>query len=217
MYEITRTDDVHQSMITAILRIALRPVWNVNLLSGPRDIDEPLSEILANTPPNIELRSGTSRSMASVDCSRSGFIGCFFYLAIILRADCVDSFLLNWFVEQLFVDVERTEDAMKQGSFSQSLWFWTVMFGASAAAACGPMPRYEEVQWQQVREDYMDKISVANQVLRIRDWEDAKSILSLFAWEDDFDGEGEIRALWEEAVVREALGTERSYSEKSSW
>ena len=53
---------------------------------------------------------------------------------------------------------------------------------------------------QAVKDVYMAKLVLGNQVLKIRTWGGAKSVLRLFAWEDDFDGEEELRALWEEAT-----------------
>lgn len=165
------------------------------------DTGEPLSEILGKTSSHAEAgESNTIAPLRSVDCSRSGFMACYFYLYIILREERVDSFVLNWFLEQLVVDVCRTEASMQKGQYSPSLWFWTVMFGACAASAARGMSSTEDLQMQAVKDVYMAKIVLGNQVLKIRTWGGAKSVLRLFAWEDGFDGEEELRALWEEAT-----------------
>ncbi|KAI1337744.1 hypothetical protein F5Y15DRAFT_142972 [Xylariaceae sp. FL0016] len=231
--DISRTDLVHQSMIISLLRVALRPIYSVFMLSGEgeEDEDEPLSELMARkappTPPpppppsssqyySHPQQTGASTSasspydaaganvlspLRSVDSSRTGFIACYFYLYVILREATVDGFILNWFIEQLLADVCRTEAAMRRGAYSQSLWFWTVMFGACATAAAGVRDDpLEEEQMRVVRDIYLDKINAASQVLRLKSWEGAKATLRLFAWEDDFDGETELRAIWEAAV-----------------
>ncbi|KAI8626801.1 hypothetical protein F5Y19DRAFT_190089 [Xylariaceae sp. FL1651] len=198
---ISRTDDVHQSVIISLLRVALRPIYSVLTLSGADDPDEPLSEVLAKKTPHPRASDIHSPpSFRTVDCSRSAFIACYLYLYIILRESAVDSFILEWFMEQLLVDVCRTEALMQKGQYSQSLWFWTVIFGACAANAAKVHSEMEEVQMKVLRDVYLSKINLVSQLLRIRNWEAAKSTLRLFAWEDDFDGESEVQAIWEEAV-----------------
>ncbi|KAI0013880.1 hypothetical protein F4779DRAFT_624996 [Xylariaceae sp. FL0662B] len=199
--DISRTDHVHQSVIISLLRVALRPIYSVFVLSGSDDSDEPLSEVLARKAAHPRASDSTVPvPPRSVDCSRSGFIACYFYVYVIMREDTVDSFILNWFIDQLLADVSRTEVPMQKGQYSPSLWFWAVMFGACVTTAAKPHDSLERSQLKVARDIYMDKINLASQVLRIRNWESAKSVLSLFAWDDDFDGEIELKALWEEAV-----------------
>ncbi|KAK8125364.1 uncharacterized protein PG998_001123 [Apiospora kogelbergensis] len=201
--DISRTDYIHQSMIVSLLRVALRPIYSIATLSGADDTAEPLSEMLGRSSPHPETNdSGAIASLRSVDCSRSGFIACYFYLYIILREERVDSFVLNWFIEQLIADVCRTEAMMQKGQYSQPLWFWTVMFGACAVSVGRVVSSLESEQMQAVKDVYMAKIVLANQVLGIKTWGGAKSVLRLFAWENGFDGEEEIKALWQEATWR---------------
>ncbi|ORY63429.1 uncharacterized protein BCR38DRAFT_410356 [Pseudomassariella vexata] len=202
--DIGRTDSVHQSMVVSLLRVALRPIYSVFTLGGSNDNDsaEPLSEILAKKSPHPQAGdSNVIAPLRSVDCSRSHFISCHFYLYVILRENTVDSFVLNWFIEQLLADVERTEEDMYKEQYSQSLWFWTVMFGACATTAARATSALEIEQMQSMRNEYLRKIDIASQVLRINTWEGAKAQLRLFAWEDDFNGELELKALWEEACM----------------
>lgn len=201
MLTISRTDDVHQSVIISLLRVSLRPIYSMPTLSGADDPDEPLSEVLAKKTPHPSMSEvHTLPSHRTVDTSRSEFIACYFYLCMILRENSVDSFLVEWFIEQLLADVCRTEALMQKGKYSQSLWFWSVMFGACAANAARAQSAREEAHMQMLKDVYLDKINLASQLLRIRNWEGAKSILRLFAWEDDFNGESEMQAIWEEAV-----------------
>ncbi|KAI0194435.1 hypothetical protein EV127DRAFT_218587 [Xylaria flabelliformis] len=201
MLNISRTDDVHQSMIISLLRVALRPIYSMPTLSGADDPVEPLAEVLAKkTPPPRTSDIHTLPSHRTVDASRSEFIACYFYLYMILRDNNVDSFLVEWFIEQLLADVCRTEALMQKGQYSQSLWFWTVMFGACAANATKSYSAVEEAHMKTLKDVYLDKINLVSQLLKIRNWEGAKSILRLFAWEDDFNGESEMQAIWEEAV-----------------
>ncbi|KAI0476940.1 hypothetical protein F4859DRAFT_504366 [Xylaria cf. heliscus] len=201
MLNISRTDDVHQSIIISLLRVALRPIYSMPTLSGADDPVEPLAEVLAKkTPPPRTSDIHTIPSHRTVDASRSEFIACYFYLYMILRENNIDSFLVEWFIEQLLADVCRTEALMQKGQYSQSLWFWTVMFGACAANTTKSYSAMEEAHMKMLKDVYLDKINLVSQILRIRNWEGAKSILRLFAWEDNFNGESEIQAMWEEAV-----------------
>lgn len=198
--EISRTDFVHQSMVISLLRVALRPIYSIHTLSGLHDNLEPLSEILAKQAPQSQAGDNNVASpLRSVDSSRSGFIACYFYLFVIMREDTVDPFVMNWFVEQLIADVCRTEALMRKGLYPQALWLWTVMFGACATTAARPISSLESEQVKAIRDAYLEKIKTACQVLQIQDWEGAKSALRLFAWAEDFDGEEELRALYEEA------------------
>ncbi len=58
----------------------------------------------------------------------------------------------------------------------------------------------ERSHMKMLKDIYLGKINLVSQLLRIRSWEGAKSILRLFAWEDNFNGESEMQAIWEEAV-----------------
>ncbi|KAI1810981.1 hypothetical protein GGS20DRAFT_579453 [Poronia punctata] len=199
MLSISRTDDVHQSVIISLLRVALRPIYSLPTLSGIEDPDEPLADVLAKKTP--DPRSSTLlASQRTVDTSRSEFIACYFYLYIILREEAVDSFLVEWFIEQLLTDVCRTEHLMQKGLYSPSLWFWTVMFGACAANAAKPSCATEAAHVKMLKGIYLDKITSASRLLKLTNWESAREVLRLFAWTDDFTGESEIRAIWEEAT-----------------
>ncbi|KAI1268565.1 hypothetical protein F5Y18DRAFT_234924 [Xylariaceae sp. FL1019] len=211
---ISRTDDVHQSVVIALIRVALRPTYSVLTLSGADDPGEPLSETLARKTPHPRANDAHvfTPHRRTVDCSRSEFMACYFYLYIILREGTVDSFIMEWFMEQLFVDACRTETMMQKGRYSQSLWFWTVMFGACAANAARVDSVKEDTEMRVLRNAYLDKISLVSQVLKIKNWESAKSTLRLFAWEDDFDGDSEVRAVWEEAVWRDNSKQPRTQS-----
>ncbi|OTA66524.1 hypothetical protein K449DRAFT_430837 [Hypoxylon sp. EC38] len=199
--DISRTDFVHQSMIISLLRVALRPIYSLKILGNSYDPNEPLSEVLARKAPHTQAsESNVLAPLRSVDSSRCGFIACYFYLYVIMREGSVDSFILTWFIEQLLADVCRTEEPMQRGRYSPSLWFWTVMFGACATMAAKTIDDLETSQMKVIREVYFDKINLVSQMLRIRNWEAAKSILRLFAWEDDFDGDTELKSVWEEAI-----------------
>ncbi|KAI0115236.1 hypothetical protein F4814DRAFT_313023 [Daldinia grandis] len=214
--DISRTDLVHQSVIISLLRVALRPIYSLRMLGNSYDSEEPLSEILARKGPHSRVSDSNALSpLRSVDSSRSGFIACYFYLYVIIREGSVDSFILNWFIEQLLVDVCRTEMPMQTGQYSQSLWFWSVMFGACATMAAKTSDDLERKQMKVYRDVYSDKINLASRVLKIKNWEVAKSTLRLFAWEDGFDGETELKAVWEEAVWESEKASCKWYSGKN--
>ncbi|KAH6654629.1 hypothetical protein BKA67DRAFT_285681 [Truncatella angustata] len=198
--DILQTDDTHQSMIISLLGIAIRPIRPNHDIFALSRLDLPF-ETLSDCSHDSQALDNTSIGpLQSVDTSRSDFISCYFYLYIILRDQWIDSFVLNWFLEQLLADVCRTESLMQKGQYSQTLWFWTVMFGASATVAAKTTSSLEENQMKATKDSYMDKINLASQLLKIKSWEGAKSTMQLFAWEDGFDGEEELKTLWEEAV-----------------
>ncbi|KAI0167953.1 hypothetical protein BJ166DRAFT_496224 [Pestalotiopsis sp. NC0098] len=198
--DIMQTDDVHQSIIISLLGTAIRPIRPRHDLFALSALDDPLRALDDGDHDPGALDSHSSSPVQSVDKSRSDFLSCYFYLYIILQDQLVDSFVLNWFLEQLLADVCRTQHSMQKGQYSQTLWFWTVMFGACATVAAKVSSVAEEAQMKNMRDVYLDKINLASQVLRIKSWDGAKAAMRLFAWEDDFDGEDELRALWEEAV-----------------
>ena len=201
--DMSRTDSIHQSLIISLLRVAIRPIYSVFTLGSANDKGLPLSEVLAKRILQPSADDGIS-ALRPVDSSRSGFIACYFYLYMILREERVDSFILHWFVDQLWADVCRTQSPMRKGRYSQSLWFWTVMFGACVVTTVGKTTSdpssLEAAQMKLARDEYLDKIALVSRLLRTRTWESAKSQLSVFAWEDDFDGEADLRTIWEEAV-----------------
>ncbi|KAI2778946.1 hypothetical protein F4815DRAFT_500921 [Daldinia loculata] len=214
--DISRTDLVHQSVIISLLRVALRPIYSLRMLGSSYDSKEPLSEILARKAPHSRVSDSNALSpLRSVDSSRSGFIACYFYLYVIIREGMVDSFILNWLIEQLLADVCRTEMPMQAGQYSQSLWFWSVMFGACVTMAAKTSDDLERKQIKAYRDVYLDKINLVSRVLKIKNWEAAKSTLRLLAWEDDFDGETELKAVWEEAVWESEKASHKWYSGKS--
>ncbi|KAL7626171.1 hypothetical protein AAE478_002941 [Parahypoxylon ruwenzoriense] len=199
--DISRTDFIHQSVIISLLRVALRPIYSLGILGSSYNSKRPLSDVLARKAPHPRASgSNVLAPLRSVDGSRAGFMACYFYLYVIMREGTVDPFILNWFIEQLLADVCRTETPMQKGQYSPSLWFWSVMFGACATMAAKTSDDLERGQMKVFRDAYLDKINLVSQVLGIKNWESAKSILGLFAWEDDFDGEMELKILWEEAV-----------------
>ncbi|RYP21239.1 hypothetical protein DL765_002378 [Monosporascus sp. GIB2] len=188
------------SLIISLLRVTLRPIYSLFTLSSSSDWGESLPEVLAKkTPRSKEEDSNIVTPLRPVDCTRSGFMACYFYLYVILREERVDSFILNWFIEQLLIDVRRTELLMQKGQYRQSLWFWSVMFGACVTTGGKTDSSLEEAQMKLARDEYLDKINMASHVLRIKTWEGAKAALKLFAWDDEFDGELELKAIWEEA------------------
>lgn len=192
---------MYQSLIISLLRVAIRPIYSVFILSSAGNRGESLSEALTKKTPHPKADdSNVVMPLRPVDRSRSGFITCYFYLYIILREEKVDSFVLNWFIDQLLIDVCRTQVPMQKGDYSPCLWFWTVMFGACVTTAGKTVSSLEETQMNSARDQYMDKINLVSQTLKIKTWEGAKAVLSQFAWEDEFDGEQELKEIWEEAV-----------------
>lgn len=75
-------------------------------------------------------------------------------------------------------------------------------FGSGAAPVRGSsLDEEEERSVEAWRAKFGAKVRLACRVLGVTDWDGAREALRKFAWVQGFDGEEEIRALWEEAMA----------------
>jgi hypothetical protein len=130
--------------------------------------------------------------------SRNSYYTAFLYLCIILREGALSSFILKLLVDQLLDDAERTAKAFVEERCNRSLWFWTVMMTLAAVASAPTADKLEALEMLTWRGAIRGKIKLANSILGLTDWESAKAHLKLIAWKDGFDGEDELRRLWED-------------------
>ncbi|KAK1457627.1 hypothetical protein CCUS01_09741 [Colletotrichum cuscutae] len=134
--------------------------------------------------------------------SRASYIATFFYLVMAVNDSEMDCVLTVWLLEQLIDDVCDKEEEMIAGTFSRSLWLWSVLFGAAVAYTGRPITATGREQLARWRELYAAKLSLASHVLQLDSWHDAKAVLAEVAWTDGSDAEGRLQDIWEAAVLR---------------
>ncbi|KAF6809978.1 C6 transcription factor [Colletotrichum sojae] len=132
--------------------------------------------------------------------SRASYIATFFYLVMAVNDSEMDCVLTVWLLEQLIDDVCDKEAEMIAGSFSRSLWFWSVLFGAAIASSGRPITdtgRQQLAKWKAV---YAAKLNLASSVMQLGDWQAAKAALADVAWTDESDAESRLREIWVDAT-----------------
>ncbi|KAK7436130.1 hypothetical protein Landi51_12664 [Colletotrichum acutatum] len=134
--------------------------------------------------------------------SRASYIATFFYLVMAVNDSEMDCVLTVWLLEQLIDDVCCKEEEMIAGTFSRSLWLWSVLFGAAVAYTGRPITATGREQLARWRELYAAKLSLASNVLQLDSWHDAKTVLAEVAWTEGSDAEGRLQDIWEAAVLR---------------
>ncbi|KAK1674466.1 hypothetical protein BDP55DRAFT_694568 [Colletotrichum godetiae] len=139
--------------------------------------------------------------------SRASYIATFFYLVMAVNDSEMDCVLTVWLLEQLIDDVCDKEEEMIAGSFSRSLWLWSVLFGAAVAYTGRPITATGREQLARWREMYAAKLGLASDVLQLKSWHDAKTVLAEVAWTDGSDAEGRLQGIWEAAYLPEQLDT----------
>ncbi|KAF9877335.1 hypothetical protein CkaCkLH20_05035 [Colletotrichum karsti] len=132
--------------------------------------------------------------------SRASYIATFFYLVMAVNDSEMDCVLTVWLLEQLIDDVCDKEAEMISGSFSRSLWFWSVLFGAAIANSGRPITdtgRQQLAKWKAV---YAAKLGLVSSVLDLKNWQSAKMALAEVAWSEGSDAESRLRNIWEDAT-----------------
>ncbi|KAH8909990.1 hypothetical protein BR93DRAFT_925009 [Coniochaeta sp. PMI_546] len=122
---------------------------------------------------------------------------------MMLREGALSSFILKLLIDQLLDDAERTEKAFLEGRCNRSIWFWTVMMTLAAVVSAPAEDKLEAMQIMTWQGAISGKIRLANRVLGLNDWKSAKAHLKLVAWEEGFDGEEELRRMWEDITLED--------------
>lgn len=136
--------------------------------------------------------------------SRNAYYTAFLYMCMMLREGALSSFILKLLIDQLLDDAERTEKAFLEGRCNRSVWFWTMMMTLAAVASAPAEDKLEAMQIVTWQGAIRGKIRLANTILGLNDWESAKAHLKLIAWEERFDGEDELRRMWEDITWEES-------------
>ncbi|KAB5558011.1 hypothetical protein GE09DRAFT_1221147 [Coniochaeta sp. 2T2.1] len=138
--------------------------------------------------------------------SRNSYTTAFLYMCMLLREGALSSFILKLLIDELLNDSERTEGAFLEGRCDRSVWFWTMMMTLAAVASAPSEDRLEAQQLVTWQGAVTNKIRLANRVMGLDKWEEARRHLKMVAWEDGFDGEEEMRRMWED-IRWETAGT----------
>lgn len=134
--------------------------------------------------------------------SRTSFIATCFYLCSELGHRPLDVVLIDWLLEQLIDDVTTSEENLKSSIWSQPLWLWCVMFGATIACAGRPTNPVEDRQLQKWREVYDDKMRLVSRVLGIDSWHSARTVLAEIVGTIDPEVDRRLEELWDHALSR---------------
>lgn len=136
--------------------------------------------------------------------SRTSFIATFFYLCSELGHRYLDVTLIDWLLEQLIDDVNAGEENLRTSTWSQPLWLWCVMFGASIARTGRATNAVEERQLARWRGVYNDKIRLVSRVLGIDSWHSARTVLVEIVGNVDEEIERGLQEMWDEAIAQGA-------------
>ncbi|KAK2011119.1 hypothetical protein LZ32DRAFT_629757 [Colletotrichum eremochloae] len=137
--------------------------------------------------------------------SRASYIATFFYLVMAVNDNEMDCVLTVWLLEQLIDDICDKEEEMIAGTFSRSLWFWSVMFGAAVASTGRPITATGREQLAQWRAMYAAKLGLASDVMQLDSWQAAKAVLAEVAWTDGSEAERRLQDIWEDASLGRGL------------
>jgi hypothetical protein len=202
--EMASTDDVYQPLVSSVLFMSLWPGlvdgwWNSEIkpeakswFSNDRLPGGRLYRVFKDIPTDPTMFSFFRES------SRNAYCTSFLYMSMMLREGTLSSFILKLLIDQLLDDADRTEKAFTEGRCNGSVWFWAVMITLAAVASApaeGKLEAMQIITWQRA---ISGKIRLANTILGINDWKSAKAHLKLIAWQEGFDGEDEIRRMWED-------------------
>ncbi|KAK1999940.1 hypothetical protein LX36DRAFT_573225 [Colletotrichum falcatum] len=133
--------------------------------------------------------------------SRASYIATFFYLVMAVNDNEMDCVLTVWLLEQLIEDVCDKEEEMIAGTFSRSLWFWSVLFGSAVASTGKPITATGREQLAKWKAMYATKLGLASSVMQLNSWQAAKAALAEVAWTDGSDAEGRLQDIWEDATL----------------
>lgn len=134
--------------------------------------------------------------------SRASYIATFFYLVMAVNDSEMDCVLTVWLLEQLIDDVCDKEEEMIAGTFSRSLWLWSILFGAAVANAGRPITAIGKEQLERWRAMYAAKLCLVSTVMQLDSWQAVKTALAEVAWTDGSDAEGRLQEIWEDALSR---------------
>ncbi|KAF4457449.1 hypothetical protein F53441_499 [Fusarium austroafricanum] len=197
-------------------------IWDITALpprEAPRygwweDLETPAARLWQNHTRDLNLNYEISRGFNASQyvprilngdpkSSRTSFIATFFYLCSELGDRYFDVTMIDWLLEQLIDDVNAGEEHLRMSQWTQSLWLFCVLFGASIAFTGRPNNVIEERQLDKWRGVYSDKMKLASRELRITSWQSARAMLAEVVGGIDGELEKGLEELWNEGISGE--------------
>lgn len=132
--------------------------------------------------------------------SRSAFIACYMYVAMMLKKGAMNSYILNWLIEQFLEDAETLESAMRAGTCNRTVYLWALIISRTAVASVECSNELEKKQAEVWEKTFDDKIRLSSSILELQDWTAVQKLIGTIAWVPGFRGEDEIKTLWEVAM-----------------
>jgi hypothetical protein len=132
--------------------------------------------------------------------SRCSYFTTYLFLALILPESKLSFYIIHWLISQAHEDLKRTKPAFLAGTCHQASWFWTTIFGLAAVMSATRANGLELREVQTWRQAFEAHVRLGSHVLGLRDWKSAVAVLKVVGWVEGFDGDEEIRAMWEAAV-----------------
>jgi hypothetical protein len=137
------------------------------------------------------------------DSSRGWAVACFLYLQLVLRRISIDSNLFLFLLDQLKIDIMRTEEAMSIGAYSADMWFWQTVIGNYTVEVAFRTEGKKSATLDAMKEWYLEKLRAACRKMQITTWEALRAALEKVMWVKEFEGDVVIRDAWTSAVVDE--------------
>ncbi|CVK88569.1 uncharacterized protein FMAN_04838 [Fusarium mangiferae] len=200
-------------------------IWDITALpprEAPRygwweDLETPAARLWQNHTRDLNLNYEISRGFSASQyvprilngdpkSSRTSFIATFFYLCSELGDRYFDVTMIDWLLEQLIDDVNAGEEHLRMSEWTQSLWLFCVLFGASIAFTGRANNVIEERQLSKWRGVYGDKMKLASRELGIKSWQSARAMLAEVVGGIDGELEKGLEELWNEGISGETSG-----------
>ena len=133
--------------------------------------------------------------------SKIAFLLVSFYISIQMPQSAVSMYMLHWSTVMMLDILNKTRQGVIEGRLKATWWFWICMYGAAVAASAVPVSSQEVQEKGRFTRDFAEKLRWICDMLGIASWEDAAETLWEVRWEHGFEGEEDLRRIWEEAVL----------------
>ncbi|KAI1842933.1 hypothetical protein JX266_010951 [Neoarthrinium moseri] len=147
------------------------------------------------------------RSLSGTWIAYTGFMWSYMYFFLILQNEDLDIFLFSFHLEDLLEAVTVSEQAALDGTYPVAAWMWAPVFGLCVLENVKARTGLERQQLGYWQESFLSKIRRVSRHVKIDNWEDAKDVLFNWTSGEPFDGEDQLKCLWERAVVGESPAT----------
>lgn len=123
----------------------------------------------------------------------------YMYLSLVLRPGRMSNEILECLIDSIGRDTERLERNARNDSAEQSVLFWSLMLSSAALASTTPLPGVDGERLGSRKRAISNDLRGTSAMLRLHTWHAAVAVLKRVAFVE-FEGEQELKQLWEEAV-----------------